>query len=157
MTWPTLSWMNSVWPLTLRTPECGLTLLCVETVQVSELITETPDDLMISCDDCVLVTCEIFPPGLILARCMSESGLVHAQIYDLHILGPLSAVWLVWLASYCPDCLQRGPCSAAVSQSGRCIPNCRPITGRGSPADARPQTLQQPGTKQTARQGELTI
>ena len=110
---------------------------------------------MISCDDCVLVTCEIFPPGLIPAQCMSESGLVHAQIYDLHILGPVSAVWLSWLASYSPDCLQCGPCSAADSQSGRCIHNCRPITGQDSPA-ARPQTLQQPGTKQTGGTYHLT-
>ena len=79
--------------------------------------------LMTSCDDCVLVTCEIFPPGPRTPdKCMSGvSGLVHAQIYDLHILGPAPpSGWCDWtviaqtVCSAGPAVLQSANQSAAL-------------------------------------------
>ena len=77
---------------------------------------------MTSCDDSVLVTCEIFPPGLLTPdKCMSWlSGLVHAQIYDLQILGPAPPSgccdWTVIAQTVCsvgPAVLQSANQSAA--------------------------------------------
>ena len=73
----------------------------VETVKVSELITETPDDLMISCDDCVLVTCEIFPPGLIpqLVACLSLAWFMHRFMICTFWARYQPSGWCDWLVT----------------------------------------------------------
>ena len=68
---------------------------------VRTYITETPDDLMISCDDCVLVTCEIFPPGLIpqLGACLSLAWFMHRFMICTFWARYQPSGWCDWLVT----------------------------------------------------------